>query len=227
MSLQDQHQSADTPDSTCAQVIHTKPEICSSCMEKKPETKGFKEQEKGLGNSLDKYYGSLDILILHLDHKFTRLLFACYLCDTGETTKDLGLCISKFPDTHLEHHSLCSSHANSDRQDKMSMLDSRVRCTKLFDHRSESTKEGRLDHSENLITLLAYDGNKSIESQAIEPPTDRSNVSRNKVAASSGSRELPSLDFCLKEQESADNVKTATLDGTNVLRHSDLSAFSK
>ncbi|KAK1394173.1 Pseudo-response regulator 7 [Heracleum sosnowskyi] len=188
VSLQDQHQSAETPDSTCAQVIHTKPEICSSCMEQNTETKGFKEQDKGL---------------------------------------DLELCISEFPDTHLEHHSLCLSHANSDRQDKLSMLDSRVQRTKLFDHRSESTKDGKLDHSENLITLLANDGNKSIESQAIEPPTDMSNVSRNKVAARSGSRELPSLDFCLKEQRSAENVKTSTLNGTNVLRHSDLSAFSK
>ncbi|KAL8115652.1 hypothetical protein AgCh_022234 [Apium graveolens] len=177
VSLQDQHQSTDTPDSTCAQVIYTKPEDRSNCIEKNTETKGFKEQDKGL---------------------------------------DLELCISKFPDTHHGQHGLCSSHANSDRQDKVSMLDRRVHCT----------KDGKLDHVENLITLLANDGNKSIESQTIKPPTDMSNVSRNKIAASSGSIELPSLDFCLKEQ-SAENVKTATLDGTNILRHSDLSAFSK
>lgn len=154
----------------------------------------------------------MTFLNLYVDSKFTTVLSAC---------------CPKFPDTHHEHHSLCSSHANFDRQGKLSILDSCVQYSKLFDHRSESTRDEKLDHSSNLITLLANNGNKSIESQDLEFLIDMSTVSRNQVATSSDSRELPSHDFCLKGQENAENVKTTRLDGTNVLRHSDLSAFSK
>lgn len=155
------------------------------------------------------------------------IISACYVLDIVAMGKDLEMCTSIFPDTHLDHQHKCTSYLTSERQDKLSELENLLTENEQMEYRSEPTSGKLMNRSVKLISLMANSANSQMESQAFEPPTDLSDVSRNKIEANSGSRELPSLELSLKEQSGEGNVRTTMHDGRNVLRHSDLSAFSK
>lgn len=188
-------QLADTHDSTCAQVIHTKTETFSSRWVQATETKEFKDQNEKL--------------------------------DNVAMGKDLEMCTSIFPDTHLDYQHKCTSYLTSERQDKLSELDNLLTANEQMEYRSEPTSGKLMNRSVKLISLMANSANLQMEIQAFEPPTDLSDVSRNKIKPNSCSRELPPLELSLKEQRGEGNVRTTMHDGRNVLKHSDLSAFSK
>ncbi|EXC33207.1 Two-component response regulator-like protein [Morus notabilis] len=167
---------ADTPDSTCAQVIHTKPEKCSNRWVHSTETKECQE----LGKQF--------------------------------VSKDVEVGVNGKPDLQCEYQQKLSFPSTSKRQNKLPEVDSQQR---------------EVDHNgENLYSSPNVNCNKpQCEGRIFGTPSGTSDGLQIKGNSDSG--ELPSLELTLKRLRGSGDVGSATLDDCNVLRHSDLSAFSK
>ncbi|PON62388.1 Two-component response regulator-like [Parasponia andersonii] len=174
-------QFADAPDSTCAQVIHTKPEKRSNRWVHSTETKECQERDE--------------------QH------------DNVAIGKHLEIGVSRNPDLRSEY-----------QQKKLSIPLTSKRQNKLLEVNSQ---QGQLDHnSENI--------NRSPNVNCAKPPsegrifgTPNGISDTSQIEGNCDSGELPSLELTLKWLRGAGDVGNNALDNCNVLRHSDMSAFSK
>ncbi|XP_059660661.1 two-component response regulator-like PRR37 [Cornus florida] len=181
-------QLADAPDSTCAQVIHTKLETFSSRWVHVTETKECAEQDEQL--------------------------------DNVAMGKDLEIGISRDPDSQLEYQHKFSQPGSKSRE-KLSDLDSKQLKKEQLEIRSDNICGKLSDNAANLISSVG-----SCIYRAIDAPSGFSDTSQIKDKAGSDSRELPSLELTLDRLRGVD-VGTSVHDNNNILRHSNLSAFSK
>ncbi|KAJ1384035.1 CCT domain [Sesbania bispinosa] len=190
-------QLADAPDSTCAQVMHTKPEKVSSIWVHATE----KECHE---------------LIDHLDDVAMG--------------KDLAMGISL--NIQLEHPpEELSSNPMGKGTNKMSDMDR----MQLIKGQSNVCEKGKLEYNgdktrtqENqaMNVVDVTDSNSpQAESRDLNTPNGFSGFSQTK--ASSSFKQHPSLELTLKRLGEVRDVKNVTGDECNILRHSDLSAFSK
>ncbi|XP_040994130.1 two-component response regulator-like PRR37 isoform X2 [Juglans microcarpa x Juglans regia] len=173
-------QITDGPDSTCAQVIHTKPEKFSNRWVHVTETKECPEQDEQHG-------------------------------------------VCKDPDSRHEfQHEMLSIHLSSRSQNVLANVDS-----KPFDSdKSKHNSENAISKPENPSSNMAKVVNSTYleaESRDFDTSNGLSDISQTK--AHCDSRQLPSLVLTLKRMR--EDFENVAHDDRNVLRHSDLSAFSK
>ncbi|KAL5579883.1 hypothetical protein UlMin_012325 [Ulmus minor] len=167
-------QLTDAPDSTCAQVIHTKPQKCSNRWVHSIETKEFQEPYEKL--------------------------------DNAAIGKDLEIRGTRNQDLQCEHQQKKFPFAlSSQRNYKLPEIDSQP-------------FEGKLDHNgENISSSAKFKQNFD----SLNGVYDMSQVKGN-----CDSGEHPSIELTLKRLRGAGDVGKAAHDDCNVLRHSDLLAFS-
>ncbi|KAG6678378.1 hypothetical protein I3842_14G077600 [Carya illinoinensis] len=174
-------QIADGPDSTCAQVIHTKPEKFSNRWVHVTETKEYPEQDEQHG-------------------------------------------VSKDPDSRHEfQHEMLSIHPSSRSQNILPNVDSKPFDSDKSKHNSENAISKPENPSSNMVSAVVNSTYPEAESRDFDTPNGLSDVSQTK--AHYDSRQLPSLVLTLKRMR--EDVENVAHDDRNVLRHSDLSAFSK
>ncbi|KAG7947079.1 hypothetical protein I3843_14G075900 [Carya illinoinensis] len=174
-------QIADGPDSTCAQVIHTKPEKFSNRWVHVTETKEYPEQDEQHG-------------------------------------------VSKDPDSRHEfQHEMLSIHLSSRSQNILPNVDSKPFDSDKSKHNSENAISKPENPSSNMVSAVVNSTYPEAESRDFDTPNGLSDVSQTK--AHYDSRQLPSLVLTLKRMR--EDVENVAHDDRNVLRHSDLSAFSK
>ncbi|KAF3962856.1 hypothetical protein CMV_012687 [Castanea mollissima] len=178
-------QMADAPDSTCAQVIHTKPEKSSNRWVHITEPKEYPVQDQKL---------------------------------------DLEIGVSKNPDLHGEcRHEMLSIHLTSRRQNNLPEVDRKPFDSSQLEHSSENVTSKPRNQSPNVASATLSSTKQQAESRDYTTPNSLSDIS--KIEANCDSRELPSLELTLKRLR--EDVGHVAHDDRNVLRHSDLSAFSK
>ncbi|KAG2670269.1 hypothetical protein I3760_14G077900 [Carya illinoinensis] len=174
-------QIADGPDSTCAQVIHTKPEKFSNRWVHVTETKEYPEQDEQHG-------------------------------------------VSKDPDSRHEfQHEMLSIHLSSRSQNILPNVDSKPFDSDKSKHNSENAISKPENPSSNMVSAVINSTYPEAESRDFDTPNGLSDMSQTK--AHYDSRQLPSLVLTLKRMR--EDVENVAHDDRNVLRHSDLSAFSK
>ncbi|XP_034688604.1 two-component response regulator-like PRR37 isoform X2 [Vitis riparia] len=173
-------QLADAPDSTCPQVIHTKPGTLSNQWVHVIETKECQGKDEQP--------------------------------DNVAMGRDLELGVATNPAVQLEYqHEKFSTYPTCKRQNKLPESDS-----KPFD-------KGHLEHN----SASANCTDPQVESRTFENPNGLSDVSQIKDKGSCETTELPPLDLSLKRLREAGDVGACVHDDRSILRHSDLSAFSK
>ncbi|GLT73072.1 hypothetical protein SLA2020_449540 [Shorea laevis] len=170
-------QIADAPDSTCAQVIHTKPEKFSNRRVHVTETKECPEQDEQLG-------------------------------------------VSKDPECQ---HEMLSMHLASRRQNQLPEADSKPFDSGQQEQNSEILASKPANRSSNIVSAVINSTDPEAESRDFDIPNGLSDISQ--IKAHSDSRQLPSLELTLKRLR--EDVGNIAHDDRNVLRHSDVSAFSK
>uniref|UniRef100_A0A2C9W0D2 CCT domain-containing protein n=1 Tax=Manihot esculenta TaxID=3983 RepID=A0A2C9W0D2_MANES len=176
------YQLADAPDSTCAQVVHSKPETTSNRWVRVTETKECQKKD-------DKH-------------------------DDITMGKDLEIGVSGNPDVQSKMQSIIAEMDTKPLENGKLELNNENICTKLRDQTPKTA---------------------SADANSISP-----HVERKKNGGSSGpdilqlkdksrceSGELPSLELTLTRRKGVRDDGNAVNDDRNVLRHSDLSAFSK
>ncbi|XP_028086142.1 two-component response regulator-like PRR37 isoform X1 [Camellia sinensis] len=185
---------ADAPDSTCAQVIHTRPEASSSRWVHVTEIKKCQEQDD-----------QLDIAM----------------------GKDLEIGMSRDPDSQLDFLPKFSIKPSSKRQNQLFEPD-RLQVEKENQELKSENIGGKLrDHAAKLSSAVACPADPQADSRALETPSGLSDISLIKDKASCDFKESPSLELSLKRLRGVGDVGTNVHGDRNVLRHSDLSAFSK
>eukprot|EP00257_Ricinus_communis_P011119 XP_002531836.2 two-component response regulator-like PRR37 [Ricinus communis] len=189
------YQMADAPDSTCAQVIHTKPETFGNIWVHVTDTKGLQERD-------DKH-------------------------DDFAMGKDLEIGVSSNLDTRhdcqLEN---LSPRPTSKRQQKISEVDSKPLENGMLEHDGENLFTKLRDQTPQLASTNADSANPRIEIKKVGT-SNRPDISQLKDKACCDSGELPSFELSLKRLRGVGDDGNAADDDRNVLRHSDLSAFSK
>lgn len=137
--------------------------------------------------------------------------------------KDLEIGVSRNPDLRFEHQlEKFPTNPTSKRQNKLTDLD-----RKRFDGQVGDNCENLRDQAAKKVITIVNGTDSHVKSKCLEPPNALSDMSFIKDRSSCGSRELPSLELSLKRFREVENAGTNALGDHNVLRHSDLSAFSK
>ncbi|KAJ9178195.1 hypothetical protein P3X46_010098 [Hevea brasiliensis] len=187
-------QLADAPDSTCAQVIHTKPETFSNRWVHVTEAKECQQKD-------DKH-------------------------DDIAMGKDLEIGASSNPG--LQHDCQCENFSPYPKSIRQSEI-SEMYVKPLENGKSEP-------NNENIFTKLKDQTPKtaSTDANSINPHVESKkfgssgiDVSQLKDKSCCDSGELPSLELTLKRLKGVRDCGNAVNDDRNVLRHSDLSPFSK
>lgn len=138
--------------------------------------------------------------------------------------KDLEIGVSKNPDLHREcQHEMLSIHLTSRRQNKFPEVDRKPFDSSQLEHNSENVTSKPRNKSPNIVSAAVNSNKQQAESRDFTTPNSLPDTS--KIEANCDSRELPSLELTLKRLR--ENVGNVAHDDRNVLRHSDLSAFSK
>lgn len=140
--------------------------------------------------------------------------------------KDLGIGIPRKPDLQLEDHGKkASSTVTETEKDEFPDLGSendggKLEKEKLEVNSETLTKELRKETAD-LIGAMTHCTNRQMETAAVTVPND--NI---KDMAICSTKEIPSLELSLKRQRDGGEIGTSAQE-RNVLRHSDLSAFSR
>ncbi|PSS34571.1 Two-component response regulator-like [Actinidia chinensis var. chinensis] len=190
-------QLADPPDSTCAQDIHSRPEAFSNNWVPITVTR--------------KCHGQDDEL------------------DNVAIGKDLEIGVPRNPDLQVQDQSKKVSTALVEaNKEKLSELESRKDGEKLEQGKldiNSGTRNGELTKEVDLTVTITNCTNPQMESVAIEVPTEISKTNI-KDKAIYDTNEIPSLELSLKSVRDVGEIGTSAQE-RNVLRHSDLSAFSR
>lgn len=140
--------------------------------------------------------------------------------------KDLGIGIPREPDLQLEDHGKkASSTVTETEKDEFPDLGSendggKVEKEKLGVNSETLNKELRKETAD-LIGAMTHCTNRQMETAAVTVPND--NI---KDMAICSTKEIPSLELSLKRRRDGGEIGTSAQE-RNVLRHSDLSAFSR
>ncbi|KAG6758439.1 hypothetical protein POTOM_038787 [Populus tomentosa] len=189
-------QLADPPDSTFAQVIHSRPEACHNWVPL-ATTKKFGKQD----DELDNFVMGKDLeigvpRIPNLQHKdLSKEVLTNIAGNNGEKFREIK---SEQDSGHLEKGQL---ELKSEK------------------HSTELRNQG--NDLKGVITNIT---NPRIESEVIDIPNSLSSNKKNEVIYET--KEMPSLELVLKRLRDTGDA-WASANDRNVLRHSDLSAFSR
>ncbi|KAK6935971.1 Signal transduction response regulator, receiver domain [Dillenia turbinata] len=147
-------------------------------------------------------------------------------CDTVAMGRDMEIGVSGNPDLHLENqHEKYSTQARGKRMMKLPEFYGKQFDNGNLGHASNNTGDKPQDQAAILTCTVGNCTDPQIERVGYDAPDALSGVSQIKDKASLNRRELPSLDLSLKRLRGAGDA--VMYDDHNVLRHSDLSAFSK
>ncbi|RWW40499.1 hypothetical protein BHE74_00054084 [Ensete ventricosum] len=190
---------ADPPDSTCAQVIHTIPE--TFCKDLVPTSANRENQGK--------------LMLLQ-----KQLTYDCM-------GKDLEIGVCRAPEMQIE--------TNPSEQHCSKQTDTTVDKLSAKDPKNEgflSTLRSNLcDDSSaqaaNLTGVIANSSDTQVATGAIQTPSGFSKISEDQDKINYTSKDLLSLELSLKRLRSIGKSGTATQDDRNVVRRSDMSAFSR
>lgn len=192
-------QLADPPDSTCAQVVHTRHETISNYW---APTTASRECDGE-------------------DDKFETVVMG----------KDLAIGVSRDPDLQFVGSSK-NVRSSSSRmcKDKLSVSNSKKVCDELQKGTLElicETQSGEMrTETADLVGTITRTTNAQIESAATEVPNELSKIANIKEKDICYTKELPVLELSLKRLRGVGDAETSAQQ-RNVLRHSDLSAFSR
>ncbi|XP_042475340.1 two-component response regulator-like PRR73 isoform X2 [Macadamia integrifolia] len=192
------NQIADPPGSTCAQIIHPKTEAFDN---EGPVTtkRDCEEQDEQL--------------------------------DSVAMGKDLEIGVPRNSDLLLKYPSeKISANFASTKQDISPVLDCKD-CEKIFKGAPELKSKNPIGkmrpQDAELMATVADSTNNQLETVVSEVPYGFSMIPDDRDKTVTDSEELPSLELSLKWLKGVGDVGTATHDECNVLRHSDVSAFSR
>ncbi|KAJ6727163.1 TWO-COMPONENT RESPONSE REGULATOR [Salix purpurea] len=197
MSLWNQDHLADPPDSTCAQVIHSRPEACDNSWVPPATSKKCGEQDDELDNIVmgkDLETGAPRIPNLQFKDPIEKVLTNIADND-GE----------RFPEIKPKQD---GGHLEKRQQD----LNSEERDTELR------------NQGNDLKGSITNSTNPQMESLVLDVPNGLSSNQKNEVIYET--KEVPSFELSLKRLRDIGDARTGSHD-RNVLRHSDLSAFSR
>lgn len=186
---------ADPPDSTCAQVIHSRPEALSATWVPANATRRCLNEKDELGNV--------------------------------RTVKDLNMGVANVPELEGLSGKVMDGLAAS-MKDKHLELDPKDnenmgRNLKL----NKETREDDLkDKDVGYMGDITNTCTPQVESTANEVPNDPSKITNIKEIATYDSKDMPSLELSLKQLRDVGENGTGVQE-RNILRHSDLSAFSR
>ncbi|XP_077214816.1 two-component response regulator-like PRR37 [Tasmannia lanceolata] len=191
---------ADPQDSTCALVIHLKPETCCNEWVPKTATRESQEQKK--------------------------------LLENVEMGKDLEIGVPTSPDLNLESYprNKVSINLTGTKQNHCSgpERDNKESNEAALELNSYSAFGEEGIQAIDLISAIANSvAIAQMRTGVAEAPRELSKISGFKDKAIDDSQELPSLFLCLKRLRSAGDGGSAIHEERNVLRRSDLSAFSR
>ncbi|XP_019412765.1 PREDICTED: two-component response regulator-like PRR37 isoform X5 [Lupinus angustifolius] len=188
-------QFVEATDSTCAQVIHTKPEKLSSRWAHATE----KERHELIDDHLDNAAMGKDLAIgISLNIQMEQPLEL--------SSKPIGI----FKMSDVDGKQLDEGHSNVCKKGQP-------------EYNIEKTRTQE-DQAMNAVDV-ADSSNRQAESRDLNSPYGFFGFSQTK--ASCNFKQYPSLELTLKSLEDVRDAKNDTVDECNVLRHSDLSAFSR
>ncbi|GFY84605.1 pseudo-response regulator 7 [Actinidia rufa] len=200
-SMSPRDQLAGPPDSTCAQVLHSRPKAFSNNW---PPTMATREYH-GQGNE----HGNVAM---------------------GKDLEEIG--VPRNPDLQLENQGRkVSATIEGTRKEMLNDLESKKGGEKLKKEKLELNCEARnrelRKEAADLIGTMTNFANSRMESVGIDVPNDISNTNI-KGKAIYNTKDIPSLELSLKTLRNVGEIGTgAHAQERNVLRHSDLSAFSR
>ncbi|XP_052311006.1 two-component response regulator-like PRR73 isoform X5 [Populus trichocarpa] len=198
MSPWDQDHLSDPPDSTCAQVIHSRPEACDNSWVPLATMKKCGEQDDELDNIVmgkDLEIGVPRIPNLQLKDPIKRV--PTNIADNdGE----------KFPEIKSKHD---GGHLEKRQQELNS-----EKCNTELRNQGNDLKGGGITNS----------ANPRMDSLVLDVPNGLSSNRKNEVTYET--KEVPSFELSLKRLRDIGDAGASSHD-RNVLRHSDLSAFSR
>uniref|UniRef100_A0A6N2LR94 Uncharacterized protein n=1 Tax=Salix viminalis TaxID=40686 RepID=A0A6N2LR94_SALVM len=197
MSLWNQDHLADPPDSTCAQAIHSRPEVCDNSRVPPATAKKCGEQDDELDNIVmgkDLETGVPRIPNLQFKDPIEKVLTNIADND-GE----------RFPEIKPKQY---GGHLEKRQQD-----------LNIEEHDTELRNQGN-----DLKGSITNSTNPQMESLVLDVPNGLSSNQKNEVIYET--KEVPSFELSLKRLRDIGDARTRSHD-RNVLRHSDLSAFSR
>lgn len=218
-------QFADPHDSTCAQVNHPRQEAFGNNWVPENATRSPVAQDDELGGHLlliCTYTGSLFPFLAKLMH----LNFS----DRKNMGKDLKIGVSSIPNLQLEDR--CEkglTNMECTNKDKSSEMNSKK------DDEEQDKKELDLNSEEpnaekaQAVDLMGVSTNSidtQIESAVLDIPNGLSKVACMKDKAIQENKEIPFFELILKRSRDVQDTEPSAHD-RNVLRHSDISAFSR
>lgn len=142
--------------------------------------------------------------------------------------KDLEIGMSRNQDLQcaLQCENL-SLYPMSKRHNKLSEVDSKPHENGQLEYNRENISNKLRDQAPKTISTNASGVNSNAEIKKFDASKGPSDISQLKEKACCDSGELPSLELTLKRLIAVRDGGNAANDDRNVLRHSDLSAFSK
>ncbi|XP_031381176.1 two-component response regulator-like PRR37 isoform X2 [Punica granatum] len=185
-------QLADPPDSTCAQVIHLRPEAFSSNWVPVNATRDFEGQDAEIDN------------------------------DVMGKDLEIGVPGNANPQTEEPTKEILATSYNPDK-------DSEIDCKRNEDQlnlKSEKTQSESQNKAVDLLGSIAINTDPQIEILDFNNAGGLSKAPDGKDKTMYDDKEMPCLDLSLKRTRDVQDIEKSDHDW-NILRHSDLSAFSK
>ncbi|XP_008792544.2 two-component response regulator-like PRR37 isoform X2 [Phoenix dactylifera] len=141
--------------------------------------------------------------------------------------KDLEIGVPRNPDTQYESYPTeqVSTKLTCTSMDKLPESDPKIEGTLGLDNNNMSDEPSI--QAADLIGAITNSMDAQLVTRVMEAPNGFSSVTEGKDKTADGSMELPSLELSLKWLRSTGQKGAATHDGCNVLRRSNLSAFSR
>ena len=140
--------------------------------------------------------------------------------------KDLEIGISTGLNSQREYCHKFSIQPGRKRQNNLFELDNMVFEKEQMEIKSENIIQLR-DCVAKLIGAVSSCADRQVESRDLDTPSGLADTAQIKDKPDNDAREFPSLALTMKTGKGGGDVETSKHDDRNVLRHSDLSAFSK
>lgn len=227
------YQLTDAPDSTCAQVIRTEPGTFSNRWMHVADTKDYQEQDEQLGMPSSIIFNIWNLFFFFCDfNHFSFLFLLMIFCafdskDNAEIGKD-GVRVLKIPDFECEDQcENLSTPKSKKRQTKFPEGDNKLLDGEKLEHSNDNSTGKPRDRALSVLNQITKSAIPEYESKDIDTPNAASGILQIKDKACSDPGEMPSLELTLTRPRGTVDDRNAANDDRNVLRHSDLSAFSK
>lgn len=147
--------------------------------------------------------------------------------DNAEIGKD-GVRVLKIPDFECEDQcENLSTPKSKKRQTKFPEGDNKLLDGEKLEHSNDNSTGKPRDRALSVLNQITKSAIPEYESKDIDTPNAASGILQIKDKACSDPGEMPSLELTLTRPRGTVDDRNAANDDRNVLRHSDLSAFSK